>query len=89
MAQAALKFILAQDAIACVLPTVTNAEELEEWAAASGEPDLGAEDLARDRRALRAQLRRRAGPGLASRAAARIAGTSVFLAFSRHLSVGS
>ncbi len=47
MAQAALKFILAQGPIACVLPTVTNAEELEEWAAASGEPDLGADDLAR------------------------------------------
>jgi aryl-alcohol dehydrogenase-like predicted oxidoreductase len=45
MAQAALKFILAQDAIACVLPTVTNAEDLEEWAAASGEPDLAPEDL--------------------------------------------
>jgi aryl-alcohol dehydrogenase-like predicted oxidoreductase len=47
MAQAALKFILAQDAIACVLPTVTNADELEEWAAASGEPDLAPDDLAR------------------------------------------
>jgi aryl-alcohol dehydrogenase-like predicted oxidoreductase len=47
MAQAALKFILAQDAIACVLPTITNAEDLEEWAAASGEPDLSADDLAR------------------------------------------
>jgi aryl-alcohol dehydrogenase-like predicted oxidoreductase len=47
MAQAALKFILAQEAIACVLPTVTNAEELEEWAAASGEPDLSAGDLDR------------------------------------------
>jgi aryl-alcohol dehydrogenase-like predicted oxidoreductase len=47
MAQAALKFIFAQEAIACVLPTVTTAEELEEWAAASGAPDLGAEDLAR------------------------------------------
>jgi aryl-alcohol dehydrogenase-like predicted oxidoreductase len=45
MAQAALKFILAQDAIACVLPTVTNAEELDDWAAASGEPDLSQEDL--------------------------------------------
>jgi hypothetical protein len=30
-----------------VLPTVTTAEELEEWAAASGEPALGADDLAR------------------------------------------
>ena len=47
MAQAALKFILAQDAIACVLPTVTNIAELEEWAAASHGPDLTAEDLDR------------------------------------------
>ena len=47
MAQAALKFILAQDAIACVLPTVANVEDLEEWAAASDAPDLTAEDLAR------------------------------------------
>jgi aryl-alcohol dehydrogenase-like predicted oxidoreductase len=47
MAQAALKFILAQDAIACVLPTVTNVDELEEWAAASGEPDLSDNDLDR------------------------------------------
>ena len=30
-----------------MLPTVTNAQELEEWAGASGEPDLTAEDLAR------------------------------------------
>src|SRR3954447_17595060 len=30
MARAALKFILAQEAIACVLPTVTSGEELEE-----------------------------------------------------------
>lgn len=47
MAQAALKFILAQDAIACVLPTVTSLEELEEWAAASEAPDLTGEDLDR------------------------------------------
>jgi aryl-alcohol dehydrogenase-like predicted oxidoreductase len=47
MAQAALKFIFAQDPIACVLPTVTSVEELEEWAAASGEPDLSPDDLAR------------------------------------------
>jgi aryl-alcohol dehydrogenase-like predicted oxidoreductase len=47
MAQAALKFILAQEAIACVLPTVTTVEELEEWAAASGEPDLSEGDLDR------------------------------------------
>jgi aryl-alcohol dehydrogenase-like predicted oxidoreductase len=47
LAQAALKFILAQPAIACVLPTITNEQELEEWAAASGKPDLSGEDLAR------------------------------------------
>jgi aryl-alcohol dehydrogenase-like predicted oxidoreductase len=47
MAQAALKFILAQDAIACVLPTVTTVEELEEWAATSDKPDLNAGDLDR------------------------------------------
>jgi aryl-alcohol dehydrogenase-like predicted oxidoreductase len=47
MAQAALRFILAQDAIACVLPTVANAQDLDEWAAASDAPDLTADDLAR------------------------------------------
>ena len=47
MAQAALKFILAQPGIACVLPTVTSEQELEEWAATSDLPDLTPEDLAR------------------------------------------
>ena len=47
LAQVALKFILAQSAIACVLPTITNGDELEEWAAASDKPDLTAEDLGR------------------------------------------
>ena len=47
MAQAALKFIFAQPAIACVLPTVSNAEDLEEWAAASDAPDLTDDDLER------------------------------------------
>jgi aryl-alcohol dehydrogenase-like predicted oxidoreductase len=47
MSQAALRFILAQSAIACVLPTVTNADELDEWAAASDQPDLSETDLAR------------------------------------------
>jgi aryl-alcohol dehydrogenase-like predicted oxidoreductase len=47
MAQASLKFILAQDAIGCVLPTVTSVDELEDWAAASGDPDLSADDLER------------------------------------------
>jgi aryl-alcohol dehydrogenase-like predicted oxidoreductase len=47
LAQAALKFILAQRPIACVLPTITNADDLEEWAAASAKADLSADDLAR------------------------------------------
>ena len=47
MAQAAIKFILAQDAIACVLPTITDERELEEWAEASEKPDLTDADLAR------------------------------------------
>jgi aryl-alcohol dehydrogenase-like predicted oxidoreductase len=47
LAQAALKFILSQDAIACVLPTITNEADLEEWAAASDKPDLSDDDLAR------------------------------------------
>ena len=47
MAQAALRFVLAQPAIACVLPTVSNAEDLEEWAGASDAPDLTADDLER------------------------------------------
>jgi aryl-alcohol dehydrogenase-like predicted oxidoreductase len=46
LAQAALKFILAQPAIACVLPTVTGEDDLEEWAAASDMPDLTVEELA-------------------------------------------
>jgi aryl-alcohol dehydrogenase-like predicted oxidoreductase len=47
LAQAALKFILSQDSIACVLPTVSNEDDLTEWAAASEAPDLSAEDLSR------------------------------------------
>ena len=47
MAQAAFKFILAQDAIACVLPTITDQRELEEWAESSDKPDLTDSDLAR------------------------------------------
>jgi aryl-alcohol dehydrogenase-like predicted oxidoreductase len=47
LAQAALKFILAQPAIACVLPTVASEADLEEWAAASDKPDLTHDDLAR------------------------------------------
>ena len=58
MAQAALRFILAQPQMAVVIPTITNEAELREYAGAdrrSG-PDRG---RARPRRrALRAQLRR-------------------------------
>jgi aryl-alcohol dehydrogenase-like predicted oxidoreductase len=46
LAQAALKFILAQRAIACVLPTIATVDDLEEWAAASDKPDLSDDDLA-------------------------------------------
>lgn len=47
MAQAALRFILAQPRIACVVPTVTTIAELDEFAGASDAPDLSAEDLGR------------------------------------------
>ncbi len=45
--QAALKFCLAQDAVSSVLLTVTNTGELEEFASASGLPDLSQEELDR------------------------------------------
>jgi len=47
LAQAAIKFILAQPGIACVVPTVTSIAELEEFAGASSAPDLTAEELER------------------------------------------
>ena len=47
MAQAALRFILAQPQMACVIPTITNEQELREYAAASEVPDLTEEELAR------------------------------------------
>ncbi len=47
MAQAALRFILAQPAIACVVPTVTTTAELEEFAGAADAPDLTSEELER------------------------------------------
>ncbi|HEV2075485.1 MAG TPA: aldo/keto reductase [Thermoleophilaceae bacterium] len=47
MTQAALKFILAQPAITCVVPTVTTVAELEEFAGTAGAPDLTEEELAR------------------------------------------
>jgi aryl-alcohol dehydrogenase-like predicted oxidoreductase len=47
MTQAALKWILHQPGIACVVPTVTTVAELEEMAAASTAPDLSEEELER------------------------------------------
>jgi aryl-alcohol dehydrogenase-like predicted oxidoreductase len=47
MTQAALKFILAQPAIACVVPTVTRVAELEELAGTPAAPDLTPDELAR------------------------------------------
>ena len=45
MTQAALRFILAQPAIACVVPTVTTVAELEEFAGAAAAPDLTPAEL--------------------------------------------
>jgi aryl-alcohol dehydrogenase-like predicted oxidoreductase len=47
MAQAALRFILAQPQIATVIPTITNEDELVEYAGASDVPDLSDDELAR------------------------------------------
>ncbi len=47
MAQAALQFILAQPAMACVIPTVTSMAELEEFAGAADAPELTQDELAR------------------------------------------
>ena len=47
MAQAALRFLLAQPATACVIPTVTSMAELEEFAGAASAPDLTPEELER------------------------------------------
>ena len=47
MTQAALKFILQQPGIACVVPTITTMAELEQFAGASDAPDLSAEELTR------------------------------------------
>jgi len=47
MAQAALKFILQQPRMACVIPTITSMAELEEFAGAAGAPDLTPDELAR------------------------------------------
>src|SRR3954451_15291089 len=47
MAQAALRFILQQPKMACVIPTITSMAELEEFAAAADAPDLTPDELAR------------------------------------------
>jgi aryl-alcohol dehydrogenase-like predicted oxidoreductase len=47
MAQAALRFILAQPRMACAIPTITSLAELEEFAAAAGAPELTDDELAR------------------------------------------
>jgi len=46
LAQAAMRFVLAQPAIACVVHTVTTERELEEWAATTDSPPLDADELA-------------------------------------------
>jgi len=47
MAQAALRFILAQPQMTVVIPTITNEAELREYAGAADVPDLTDEELAR------------------------------------------
>jgi aryl-alcohol dehydrogenase-like predicted oxidoreductase len=47
MAQAALRFVLQQPRMACVIPTITSMAELEEFAGAADAPDLTPEELAR------------------------------------------
>jgi aryl-alcohol dehydrogenase-like predicted oxidoreductase len=47
MAQAALRFILQQPRMACVIPTITSMAELEEFAGAAAAPDLTPDELAR------------------------------------------
>jgi aryl-alcohol dehydrogenase-like predicted oxidoreductase len=46
MAQAALRFILAQPRMTVVIPTITNDAELREYAGAAEVPDLTDEELA-------------------------------------------
>jgi aryl-alcohol dehydrogenase-like predicted oxidoreductase len=47
MAQAALRYILAQPQMSVVVPTITNGAELREYAGAADVPDLTGEELAR------------------------------------------
>jgi aryl-alcohol dehydrogenase-like predicted oxidoreductase len=46
MAQAALRFILAQPQMTVVIPTITNEAELREYAGAADVPDLTDAELA-------------------------------------------
>ena len=57
MAQAALRFILAQPQMTVVIPTITNRAELQEYAGAADVPELTEEELARVDGAVRPQLR--------------------------------
>lgn len=45
IAQAAIRWILAEPCFACVLPNIYNEEQLREFAAASGVPDLTADEV--------------------------------------------
>ena len=65
LAQAAMKWILAQPGIACVVHTVNTAAQLEEWAAAGGDevPDLDAAELDRVDELYRAGFGLAAAPG--------------------------
>jgi aryl-alcohol dehydrogenase-like predicted oxidoreductase len=47
MPQAALRFILAQPQMTCVIPTITNQAELREYAGAAEAPELTGDELAR------------------------------------------
>jgi aryl-alcohol dehydrogenase-like predicted oxidoreductase len=47
MAQAALRFILAQPQMTVVIPTITNADELREYSGAADVPDLTDDELSR------------------------------------------
>ena len=47
MAQAALRFILAQPQMTVVIPTITNQTELREYAGAADVPDLTEDELSR------------------------------------------
>jgi hypothetical protein len=47
MAQAAIRWILAEPCFACVLPNIYNEEQVREFAAASDVPDLSPADVRR------------------------------------------